>query len=427
MTPLAFSILFALAIVAATLVRIWLAARQIRHVVRHRERVPEQFSATISLDAHRRAADYTVARTRLVFLDATVSAAFVLGMTLLGGFQWLYDLLFAALPEAPLLRQILLVLAVALAASVLELPFDWYRQFRIEARFGFNRMSLRLFVVDLLRGLAIAAVLGVPLLAAVLWLIERTGSAWWLWVWFLWMGFNLVVLVLYPTVIAPLFNRYEPLADEPLRKRLERLLARCGFEARGVFVMDGSRRSGHGNAYFTGLGAAKRIVLFDTLIERLDADEIEAVLAHEIGHFKRRHVVKRIALTFVLSLGGLWLLGYLGQQPWFYVGLGALPRDAHWGGLALVLFLLALPSFTFLLHPLAAALSRRQEFEADRFAAERTDAGMLIRALVKLYRDNASTLTPDPVHSRFYDSHPPASQRVGRLSLLQSITRTSPA
>ncbi len=415
MTALAFSFVFAAALLVSMAVRLWLATRQIRHVRRHRDTVPERFAARISAPAHRRAADYTVARVRLGLFEALAAALLVLGLTLFGGLQWLLDLVAAWLPDAPFARQLLFVVTVVLASALVDLPIEWYRQFVLEQRFGFNRMTLRLFAIDALRGAAIAATLGLPLLALILWLMRSAGSLWWLWAWGVWVAFNLGVLVLYPTVIAPLFNRFEPLQDAALRARVESLLRRCGFASKGLFVMDGSRRSAHGNAYFTGLGRNKRIVFFDTLLSRLDADEIEAVLAHELGHFHHRHVPRRIALMFAASLAGLWLLGWLSRQSWFYQGLGVTPGAGEFDAAALVLFLLVLPVFGFLLRPLASRASRRHEFQADAYAAAHTRAGDLASALVKLYEDNASTLTPDPLHSAFYDSHPPASLRIGRL------------
>lgn len=415
MTANGFTALFVAALIVSVMLKLWLSARQSRHVARHRREVPPSFAERIPLHAHQRAADYTLARQRLGLVDLAIGTAFVLGLTLLGGLQALQTLLVDWLPAAPFVRQLVLIGLVALIASVIELPVGIYRQFVLEQRFGFNRMTWRLFVADLFKGAALAVVLGLPIVAAVLWLMQRAGSYWWVWTWALWIAFNLFVLVLYPTVIAPLFNRFEPMPDDAVRARIEQLLARCGFTAKGLYVMDGSRRSAHGNAYFTGFGRSKRIVFFDTLLARLTPAEIEAVLAHELGHFKRRHILKRIALAFVVSLAGLGLLGYLSQQPWFFQGLGvdALPGASP--ALALILFFVALPSFTFLLHPFGSLLSRRHEFEADAFAAGQADPQELVNALVKLYEDNAATLTPDPIHSAFYDSHPPASERVGRL------------
>jgi len=422
LTSQSFTLLFAFALLASVATKLWLATRQIRHVARHRERVPADFARSIDAAAHRRAADYTIARTRLSMVDTVFGAIVLLGFTLFGGLQWLLDALQALLPSWPFLRSIAFVAAVFAIAALLELPFQWVRQFRIEERFGFNRMTPRLFVIDTLKAAAVSIVLGLPLLALVLWLMRSSGGLWWLWVWIAWAAFNVAVLVLYPTVIAPLFNRFEPLPEGEVRRRVEALLARCGFASKGLFVMDGSRRSAHGNAYFTGLGRAKRIVFFDTLVSRLEAPEIEAVLAHELGHYERRHVQKRIVLMFVASLAGLWLLGWLSRQPWFYEGLGVSPGIGELDATALVLFLLVMPVFTFLLQPLFAAVSRRHEFEADAFAARHARAQDLVTALVKLYKDNASTLTPDPVHSAFYDSHPPASQRIGRLGELASAS-----
>jgi len=422
-SPLAFSLLFALALLASVLTRLWLASRQMRHVAQHRSAVPQQFAERISLSAHQRAADYTLARVRLGMIDVLVGAAVLLGFTLLGGIEWLSDLWRAWLPTHPFWRQVLLVASVAALASIIELPISWYRQFVLEKRFGFSRMTQRLFFTDLLRGLAVSMALGAPLLIAVLWLMQRAGQQWWLWTWAVWVVFNLAVLVLYPTVIAPLFNRFIPMDPGPMRDRVEQLLARCGFKSRGLFVMDGSRRSAHGNAYFTGLGRAKRIVFFDTLLNRLSVDEVEAVLAHELGHFTHRHIIKRMVASFAISLAGLWLLGWLSRQPWFYQGLGATPGPGDVpGGHALLLFFLALPVFTFMLGPLGSWLSRKQEFEADTFAAHQSSAEHLSRALVKLYEDNASTLTPDPLHSAFYDSHPPAAIRLERLARLTPAT-----
>ena len=305
-----------------------------------------------------------------------------------------------------------LVVSVVVLFSAIELPLTVYRTFVVEARYGFNRMTPALFVADLLKQALLAALLGIPLLVLVLWLMGEMGARWWLYVWLAWTGFNLLVLLIYPTFIAPLFNKFTPLADATLAGRIEALLARCGFRSQGLYVMDGSKRSSHGNAYFTGFGASKRIVLFDTLLARLAPPEVEAVLAHELGHYKRHHVWKRVLLLFVLSLALLWLLGGLIDQAWFYQGLGVSTRSAATG---LLLFVLVMPVFTFLLHPLTSLYSRRHEYEADAYAAAHASAAELVKALVKLYQDNAATLTPDPLHSAFYDSHPPAATRVARL------------
>ncbi|CAH2907203.1 MAG: Uncharacterized integral membrane endopeptidase Bmul_2226 [uncultured Paraburkholderia sp.] len=415
MPTLYFTVLFVIAVVAMVGTKLWLASRQIRFVARHREEVPSQFAGTIALAAHQRAADYTVERTRLTMIEIVVGAAVLIGLTLLGGVQAL-DLAITDWLGRGYLGQIALVAAVIAITSAIDLPFDYYRQFVIEQRFGFNRMSLRIFVVDRVKGVLLGAAFGLPLLFVVLWLMNQAGSFWWLWTWIVWVVFQMLVLVLYPSFIAPLFNKFEPLRDEALKSRIEALMKRCGFAAKGLFVMDGSRRSAHGNAYFTGFGAAKRIVFFDTLLARLSGSEIEAVLAHELGHFKRRHVIKRMLVTFALSLAMLALLGWLTQQVWFYEGLGVRPSLV--GGnsaLALVLFFLALPVFVFFVTLLGSLTSRKHEFEADAFAATQTDAQDLVNALVKLYEDNASTLTPDPLYTAFYYSHPPASQRIDRL------------
>ncbi len=416
------TVVFVLFLALSMAVRLWLASRQVRHVARHRDSVPPQFAHRVGLHAHQRAADYTVAKVKLGIVDSLISVVVVVGLTLLGGLQWIAGLWAAWLPESPLLEQVAIVMSVVALTSLIEIPMDAWRQFRLEERFGFNRMTVRLFISDLLKSAALAAAIGLPLLAAVLWLMQKAGSGWWLWAWVLWVSFNLLILFIYPTVIAPLFNRFKPLEAGAVRSRVESLLERCGFSSNGLFVMDGSRRSAHGNAYFTGFGKGKRIVFFDTLLSRLDVDEIEAVLAHELGHFKKRHILKRLALAFGASFVGLALLGYLSAQPWFYQGLGVTidPAAPPPAGIALVLFFLTLPVFTFVLRPLATHFSRRDEFEADAFAASLADPGRLTSALVKLYEDNASTLTPDPVHSAFYDSHPPAAIRIDRLSSLGS-------
>ncbi|MDP9648292.1 MULTISPECIES: M48 family metallopeptidase [Paraburkholderia] len=415
MPTLYFTVLFVVAVVAMVGTKLWLASRQIRFVAGHREQVPSQFAGTIALSAHQRAADYTVERTRLTMIEIVVGAAVLIGLTLLGGVQAL-DLAITDWLGRGYVGQIALVAAVIAITSAIDLPFDYFRQFVIEQRFGFNRMSKRIFIVDRLKGVLLGAAFGLPLLFVVLWLMNQAGSFWWLWTWIVWVVFQMLVLVLYPSFIAPLFNKFEPLKDEALKSRIEALMKRCGFAAKGLFVMDGSRRSAHGNAYFTGFGAAKRIVFFDTLLARLSGSEIEAVLAHELGHFKRRHVIKRMLVTFALSLAMLALLGWLAQSVWFYEGLGVRPSLVGGNsGLALVLFFLALPVFVFFVTPLGSLTSRKHEFEADAFAATQTRAQDLVNALVKLYEDNASTLTPDPLYTAFYYSHPPASQRIDRL------------
>ncbi|MBX3600856.1 MAG: M48 family metallopeptidase [Rubrivivax sp.] len=418
LSPDAVTFAFAAALLLSLAVRYWLATRQMRHVAAHRERVPAVFAGRITPEAHRKAADYTLANGRFGLLATALGATVLLGWTLLGGL----DALNAALRDTlqprfgDLAYQLALLAAFSAIGGLLDLPLSWWSTFRIEQRFGFNRMTLRLWLLDLAKGTALAAAIGLPLAALVLWIMAVSGGWWWLWAWAAWVGFNLLLLVVYPTLIAPIFNKFEPLADEALKARVQALMQRCGFAARGLFVMDGSRRSAHANAYFTGLGAAKRVVFYDTLLQRLTPAEVEAVLAHELGHFKRRHVAKRIAGIFAASLAALALLGWLAGQSGFYTGLGvapnlAAPNDA----LALMLFMLALPPFGFFLAPLAAQFSRRHEFEADAFACAQADGGALASALLKLHEDNASTLTPDPVYARFYYSHPPAAERLAAL------------
>lgn len=409
------SIAFAVLLLAGLVVRLWLANRQARHVWRHREQVPAAFAGTVSAEAHRKAAGYTIARLRLGIVEAAVDTAVLLGWTLLGGLDALNQALLAWLGPG-MTQQLALLGAFALIGAVPSLLLGWWSTFRIEARFGFNRMSMRLWLADLLKGTAVATVVGLPIAALVLWLMGSAGPWWWLWAWGAWMGFNLLLLVLYPTFIAPLFNKFEPLTDETVKARVQALMQRCGFAAKGLFVMDGSRRSAHANAYFTGFGAAKRVVFFDTLLRQLEPGEIDAVLAHELGHFKRRHILQRLVLMFALSLAGFALLGWLSGQSWFFTGLGATPSlAASNDALALILFLLLAPVATFFLSPLLAQLSRRHEFEADAYANEQANGHELASALLKLYQDNASTLTPDPLYARFYYSHPPASERLARL------------
>ena len=406
-----FGLVFLAALALTTALRLWLAWRHIRHVRLHRGAVPAEFSGEIGLDAHQRAADYTCAKTRLAMASIGVEALVVLALTFGGGVQALHHQAASWLAEG-VGRGLLLIALVTLIMTAIEQPFSYYRTFRIEQRFGFNRMTPSLFYMDLAKSALLAALFGLPLAACVLWLMGKMGAYWWLYAWLVWVAFNVFMLAIYPTVIAPLFNRFSPMQDAELRERVERLLRRCGFRVKGLMVMDGSRRSSHGNAYFTGFGKSKRIVFFDTLLSRLTPAEVEAVLAHELGHFKLRHVVKRMAWIFAASLGFLWLLGYLARQEWFYRGLNV---DIQSDAVALILFFLVIPSFTFLLQPLGALYSRSHEFEADRYAADNSSAGDLVTALVKLYRDNASTLTPDPAHSAFYDSHPPAVARIARL------------
>ena len=411
MSPQTFSLIFVAALLLSTGLRLWLDLRHLRHVAAHRDQVPADFFGRIELVDHRKAADYTTAKLRLGFFETLVDTLMLILLTL-GGLLALIDgglreWLGAGHPQG-----LALFATVGLIGFILGLPASLYRSFVLEERFGFNKLTWKLWLADLAKGAALTVAIGGPLLYAVLWLMDAMGRHWWLYVWLLWLGTNLLILFLYPTVIAPLFNKFTPLEDASLRQRIEALLARCGFASSGLFVMDGSKRSAHGNAYFTGFGRAKRIVFFDTLLEKLAPQEIEAVLAHELGHFRHKHVIKRIALSAALSLAFLWLLGQLIDQPWFFAGLGVGNGGTAMG---LLLFSMVLPVFLFPLAPLTSALSRKHEYEADAYAAKQTAAADLVTALVKLYRDNAATLTPDPLHSLFHDSHPPASQRIARL------------
>ncbi|MEO8279019.1 MAG: M48 family metallopeptidase [Ideonella sp.] len=413
---------FAAALLVSLLLKFWLASRQIRHVALHRDRVPATFCASVPLAAHQKAADYSIAKLRLGLFSSAVATAVMLGWTLLGGLDllngWALGTLRPLLPGAwgDMAYQLGLVLAFVLIGSLLEWPFELYSTFRIEQGFGFNRLTWRLYLSDLLKAALVGAAIGVPIVALILWLMAAAGSTWWLWGWISWVAFNLLILVLYPTVIAPLFNRFEPLADDELRARVQALMQRCGFAAKGLFVMDGSRRSAHANAYFTGLGAAKRVVFFDTLLGKLSATEVEAVLAHELGHFKHKHVTKRIVMMFALSLLGFAGLGWASTQLWFFAALGVQPSiGAPNDAVALLLFMMVVPVFGFFVSPLMAGLSRRDEFQADAYACSQADGGALASALLKLHEDNATTLTPDPVYARFYYSHPPAVERLAAL------------
>ncbi|PWW47652.1 M48 family metallopeptidase [Melaminivora alkalimesophila] len=427
---LLFTLVFAAALLAGLALKFWLATRQVRHVARHRDAVPAAFAARIPLAAHQKAADYTIARTRFGLLQLAFGTAVLLGWTLLGGLDALNRLLLDALGGG-MRQQLALLAAFALIGGLLELPLQLYQTFVLEERHGFNRMTWRLWLADLLKSTLLGALIGLPLAALVLWLMQAAGGWWWLWAWAVWMGFNLLFMVVYPLFIAPLFNRFQPLEDEALRARVTALMQRCGFSAKGLFVMDGSRRSAHANAYFTGFGAAKRVVFYDTLLRQLSPPQVEAVLAHELGHFHHRHIARRLVGLFALSLVGFALLGWLATQSWFYTGLGVVPNlsldgSAPNDALALLLFLLAAPAFTVFLTPLLAQWSRRHEFQADAYAAAQADGGQLAAALLTLYEDNASTLTPDPIYARFYFSHPPAAERLARLPAASEPSPTTP-
>jgi STE24 endopeptidase len=407
---------FALALVAGLAVKFWLASRQVRHVARHRDAVPAAFRQAITLEAHQKAADYTVAKTRFGLLELAWGAAVLLAWTLFGGLDLLNRLLLDALGGG-MWQQLALLAAFALIGGLAELPFTLWQTFRLEERFGFNKMTWRLWLTDAVKGVLLGTLIGLPIAALILWLMGAAGRLWWLWAWAAWMGFNLLLMLVYPTFIAPIFNKFKPLDDLALKERVNALMQRCGFAAKGLFVMDGSTRSAHANAYFTGFGASKRVVFYDTLLRQLTAGEVEAVLAHELGHFRDRHVMKRMGAMFALSLAGFALLGWLSAHSWFYTGLGVQPNlMAPNDALAILLFMLAMPVFGFFVAPLPVLVSRRHEFEADAYAIAQTSGADLSAALLKLYQDNASTLTPDPLFVKFYYSHPPASERLARMS-----------
>ena len=407
-----FTSLFLAMLALSLVIRLWLSHRQISHIKTHRATVPAAFAGKIDLDDHQKAADYTVTKTRFSRIPLFYDAGLLLIWTLGGGLQWL-DQTASAFGFDPIVTGIIVMLAFMLIASLLELPFSIYSTFVIEERFGFNRTSVKTFIVDLFKGAAVSLILGVPLLWTVLWLMEQAGEFWWVYAWLVWTGFSLFVMWIYPTLIAPLFNKFEPLEEGATLDRIQQLLQRCGFSSNGIFVIDGSKRSSHGNAYFSGFGRNKRIVFFDTLLKMLNDDQLEAVLAHELGHFKKKHIIKGLLLSFATTLIALATLAWLMKNEWFYTALGINTPSTY---MALLLFALVLPVFTFVLHPLLSLFSRKNEFEADAFAAEQTEADYLIQALVGLYKENASTLTPDPLYSAFYDSHPPAPVRIAHLN-----------
>ena len=413
-----FTYLFLLALAASLGVRFWLAARHIAHVKKHRETVPESFAGRVPLKDHHKAADYTLTNTRIGMLALLYDSLLLLGWTLGGGLEWL-DNSWRAAALHPVITGTAVIFSAMVIMTVLDLPFSLYHTFVVEERFGFNRSTPAVFVTDLLKNTLLLVVIGGPLIALALWIMEASGGLWWLYIWVVWTLFTLVMFWAYPAVIAPLFNKFSPLDNEALKQRIQALMDKCGFRSKGIFVMDGSKRSGHGNAYFTGFGSNKRIVFFDTLLESLNPPEIEAVLAHELGHFKLKHIQKRLLSTFALSLAALALLGWLAGESWFYLGLG-ISQSSPW--MALMLFMLAMPVFTFFLQPLMSLLSRKHEFEADAYAVQQSSGADLIKALVKMYRENASTLTPDPLYSAFHDSHPPAPVRITRISANMGTT-----
>ncbi len=410
-----FTIAFLIAFLASFGLRHWLAQRQMRFVAKHRDSVPAEFAEKVTLAEHQKAADYTIAKLRLGVLENGVSAIILIGFTLLGGLQILNISLLQLLGDG-ITQQIALLGSIAIISGIVDLPFSWYKQFHLEERFGFNRMGKQLFFIDMIKGLGVGAAIGIPLLWAILSLMAKAGDLWWLWAWVVLTVFSLLMQWIFPSFIAPLFNKFQPLPDGALKTQIEALLARCEFASQGLFVMDGSKRSAHGNAFFAGMGKAKRIVFFDTLIEKLNPGEVEAVLAHELGHFKCKHIRKRLLVSFALSFGMFALLGWISTQVWFYTDLGVMPNlNGYNGGLALALFMLVSPVFSFFFTPLASIASRKHEYEADGFAATKSSAKDLISALVKLYQDNASTLTPDPIYTAFYSSHPPAPLRIANL------------
>lgn len=423
MTSASFTLIFLVFVALSLGFSLWLTLRHMRHIASHRHAVPAEFAETVTLAAHQKAADYTLDHCRFSVWNEFFKVIVLLWLTLGGGLA-----LFAVWSHEwftnPYVIGLVFVGLLTVFSSLTDMPFDLYRTFVIEERYGFNKTTFKTWLLDAVKGTALGAVIGIPLLLVTFWLMAQMGSLWWLYVWLVWTGFSLAMIAIYPTFIAPLFNKFQPLEDDSLKSRIETLLAKCGFQSKGLFVMDGSKRSSHGNAYFTGLGKTKRIVFFDTLMQRLTPTEIEAVLAHELGHFKRKHITKRMVAMFAMSFVTLALMGWVIDKPWFYTGLGMpeamIANGAPHVAVSLVLFFTVLPVFTFWTTPVASLISRKHEFEADAYAAEQTDARDLISALVKLYRDNASTLTPDPVHSAVYDSHPPAAIRIAHLKSLSA-------
>jgi len=413
-----FTAVFTLSLAIATALKVWLSTRQARYVARHRNEVPMAFSRNVTLSAHQKAADYTIAKARAGLLELAMGVFVLVAWTLLGGLSALNSALLQSL-GAGMIQQVALMAGFVLVSSLLDLPMALYGTFVVEERFGFNKMTLRLWFLDLIKSCLIGTLVGLPIATLILWLMGAAGSQWWLWAWCVWMGFNLLLLLVYPSFIAPLFNKFTPLDDQSLKSSVTALMQRCGFTAQGLFVMDGSKRSAHANAYFTGFGAAKRVVFYDTLLAKLSGAEVDAVLAHELGHFRHWHIGKRILMMFGLSLLCFSLVGWLATQVWFYQGLGVEPNlNTPNDALALLLFMLSLPVFGFFLTPIFAALSRRHEFEADAYAVAMTSGPDLCTALLKLYEDNASTLTPDPVYAKVYYSHPPASERLAWITFL---------
>ena len=407
-----FTLLFLAMLLLSTVMRVYLSQRQINHVAQNRAKVPESFAENISLEDHQKAADYTTAKVKFGRLPLFYDVALLLLWTLGGGLDWL-DKNLITLELSPILTGIAVILVYTFISAMLDLPFSIYSTFVIEEKFGFNRTTVKTFIIDMLKGSLLGLVMGIPLLYVILWLMEQAGDPWWLYAWLVISGFSVFMMWVYPTWIAPIFNKFEPLEEGETLNRITSLLQRCGFNSNGIFVIDGSKRSSHGNAYFSGFGRNKRIVFFDTLLKMLSDDELEAVLAHELGHFKKKHIIKGMAISFSTTLLALAVLAWLMKSEWFYTALGISNASTY---MALLLFALVMPVFTFVFQPLFSIFSRKNEFEADAFAAEQTDAKYLIQALVGLYRENANTLTPDPIYSAFYDSHPPAPVRIAQLN-----------
>jgi STE24 endopeptidase len=406
-----FTVIFLIALASSYGVQFWLSARQKSYVLSHREQVPEAFADRVPLSAHQKAADYTIEKSRLGDIDSVVGLVFLLLLTLGGGVSLTFDF-WGTFDFSPMFTDLAALGSVFLLMTLIEIPFSLYQTFVIEEKFGFNKSTLVQFIKDQLISLTLSAAIGLPIMALILWVMESVGNLWWLCAWLIVMSFSLLMSWLFPTVIAPLFNKFTPMEEGSLKERIQNLLQRCGFNSKGIFIMDGSRRSGHGNAYFTGLGNNKRIVFFDTLIKSLDEDELEAVLAHELGHFKRKHVIKMLVASAVMTLISFAVLGWLITESWFFDGLGV---NTHSNAAALLLFILVSPVFTTFMQPISAYFQRQFEFEADDFAAEQAQGSKMISGLVKLYEENASTLTPDPLYSAFHYSHPPAAIRIAHI------------
>lgn len=413
------SIVFVLLLISYFIAELWLGLRHIKHIRNHSKNVPDEFAQNITLEEHQKSAKYSIAKKKFALFNAPIALALLLFWTLGGGFEF-FDNLVRGFAFNPILTGVVFLLAISFVMSLIDLPASWYLTFKLEERFGFNRTTVKIFFSDLIKGWLVGLIIGIPLLLLVLWLMQNSGNFWWLWVWATWLGFSLLMMWIYPTIIAPLFNKFTPLENEQLNSVINKLLARTGFNSNGIFIMDGSKRSGHGNAYFTGFGKSKRIVFFDTLLNTLNNSEIEAVLAHELGHFKHNHIKKSLALMATISLFGLWLLAFLIDKNWFYQGLGISQKSDY---AALILFMSTMPIFTFFITPLFSWLSRKNEYQADEYASVQADGRSLVSALVNMYKDNASTLTPDPIHSLVYDSHPPAPLRIKHILGVMSSNR----